>query len=219
MTAQIYPLSATWWTNERKNALFFSDDLPENTHMMVTSVESILDICSRNLLYSAPILLGWLVCTLSHINAGETMSYQVTIKEVEARPTAVVPATTTWQEFPTLWRKLSDEVWACLNANGIYRGCRAIMLYIDNVPHVEVGVELLMPCKLTGRVIASSLPAGQVAMITHWGHYSELGEAYRAVIDWCAEQGKQRTSTRWEVYGPHNDDPTKVWTELYWLLK
>ncbi len=51
------------------------------------------------------------------------MSYQATMTDVEARPTAVVPATTTWQEFPTLWRELSDEVWACLHAGGISRGC------------------------------------------------------------------------------------------------
>jgi hypothetical protein len=95
------------------------------------------------------------------------MNYQVTKKEVAARPTAVAPATTTWQEFPTLWRKLSGEVWACLNANGIFRGCRVIMLYWDDAPHVEVGVELLVPCPLTGRAIASTLPAGLVAMTTH----------------------------------------------------
>src|SRR3954453_23984415 len=40
-------------------------------------------------------------------NAGEKMSYQVTVTDSVARPTAVVLATTTWQEFPVLWRKLS----------------------------------------------------------------------------------------------------------------
>ena len=30
---------------------------------------------------------------------------------VPARPTAVVAATTTWEEFPALWSKLLDEVW------------------------------------------------------------------------------------------------------------
>ena len=57
------------------------------------------------------------------------MSYQVTMADVEARPTVVVPATTTWQEFPTLWRELSAGVWACLHAGGITRSCRNIMLY------------------------------------------------------------------------------------------
>ena len=97
------------------------------------------------------------------------MGYQVIVTDVVARPTAVVPATTTWQEFPALWRELMDEVWACLHAGGITRGCRNIMLYWDDVPHVEVGVELLVPCPLTGRVVASALPAGQVAMTVHRG--------------------------------------------------
>ena len=49
------------------------------------------------------------------------MTYQVTVTDVAARPTAVVAATTTWQEFPALWQELLDEVWACLRAGGITR--------------------------------------------------------------------------------------------------
>ena len=146
------------------------------------------------------------------------MSYQVTVTDVVARPTAIVPATTTWQEFATLWRELSSEVWACLHAGGVYRGCRNVMLYLDDVPHVEVGVELRVPCPLTGRVVASALPAGQVAMTVHRGAYAGLGAAHQAVLDWCAAEGKQPTGPRWEVYGPHNDDPAEVWTEVYYLL-
>ncbi len=147
------------------------------------------------------------------------MSYQVTVTTVVARPTAVVPVTTTWQEFPALWRELLDEVWACLHAGGITRGCRNIMLYWDDVPHVEVGVELLVPCPLTGRVVASALPVGQVAMTVHRGPYSGLGAAHRAVLDWCAAQGKRKPGTRWEVYGPHPVGPSHVWSEVYYLLQ
>ena len=146
------------------------------------------------------------------------MRYLVTLTDVAARPTAVVAATTTWQEFPTLWRPHLVEVWTCLHAGGIDRGCRNIMLYWDDTPHVEVGVELLVPCPLTGRVVASALPTGQVAMTTHFGPYAGLAAAHKAVIDWCDAQGRQRVGTRWEVYGPHNDDPAKVWTEVYHLL-
>ena len=146
------------------------------------------------------------------------MTYQVTVKDVQPRPTAVVPATTTWEAFPTLWRQLLDEVWACLRASGIDRGCRNVMLYRDDVPNVEVGVELGQPCPLTGRVVASSLPAGRVAMTVHRGPYAGLDAAHRAVLDWCAEHGHRPLGTRWEVYGPHRDDPSEVWTEVYWLL-
>jgi effector-binding domain-containing protein len=143
----------------------------------------------------------------------------VTEKAVAARPTVVVVATTTWAEFPALWPKLSGEVWACLRAAGIGRGCRNVMLYLDDVPQVEVGVELTQPCPLTGRVVASSLPGRTVAMTVHRGSYDGLGEAHDAVIRWCRDRGRERAGARWEVYGPHHDDPADVWTEVYYLLR
>src|SRR3954452_23331701 len=106
------------------------------------------------------------------------MGSEVSVREVAARPTAVVAATTTWPEFPALWPRLLDEVWACLRAGGIERGCRNVMVYRDDVPHVEVGVELTRPCPLSGRVVASALPAGRVAMTVHRGSYAELGAGH-----------------------------------------
>jgi len=146
------------------------------------------------------------------------MGYQVSVTEVAARPTAVVPAVTTWQEFPALWKELLDEVWACLRAGGISRGCPNVMLYRDDVPHVEVGVELRQPCQLTGRVVASALPAGQVATTVHRGPHAGLAAAHQAVLDWCAAQGRRTAGPRWEIYGPHRDDPAELTTEIFWSL-
>jgi effector-binding domain-containing protein len=146
------------------------------------------------------------------------VGYEVTIAEVAARPTVVVAATTTWQQFPVLWKEMLEEVWVCVRAGGVDRGCRNVMLYLDDRPQVEVGVELDRPLQLTGNVVASALPAGRVAMTAHWGPYSGLGAAHQAVADWCAAQGHRPAGPRWEVYGPHRDDPAEVWTEVYWLL-
>src|SRR5207302_2121123 len=71
--------------------------------------------------------------------AGEGMIRTMT---AAARPTAVLAATTTWQEFPALWRRLLDEVHAHVRWGGPGRKGRNVMLYHDDVPHVEVGVEL-----------------------------------------------------------------------------
>ena len=149
---------------------------------------------------------------------GANVSYEVTVTDVTARPTAVVAAATTWQEFPSLWKELLDEVWACLRAGGIRGGCRNVMLYLDDVPHVEVGVELSRPCPLTGRVVASALPAGRAGVTVHRGSYAGLASAHRAVLDWCAAEGLAPAGPRWEIYGPHRDDPADVWTEVYLLL-
>ena len=147
------------------------------------------------------------------------MTHRVTVSQVAARPTAIVAAATTWQEFPVLWKGMLDEVWACLRAGGVTRGCPNVMLYRDDVPNVEVGVELTQPCPLTGRVQASALPAGQVAMTVHRGPYAGLAAAHQAVHDWCATQGRCLAGPRWEIYGPHTSDPAETTTEIYYLLQ
>ena len=68
-------------------------------------------------------------------------------------------STTTWPEFPALWGALG-EVWDCLHAAGIIGAAATSCLYLDSVPNVEVGVLLDQPCLLSGRVMASALPAG-----------------------------------------------------------
>jgi effector-binding domain-containing protein len=146
------------------------------------------------------------------------VDYEVSVQQVPSHPTAVVRAATTWQEFPALWGQLLGEVWECLRAGGITRGCRNVMLYEDDVPNVEVGVLLDRPCALTGRVVASHLPAGRVAVTVHRGSFADVGMAHDAVLAWCARHGQRTLGTRWEVYGPHHDDPAEQWAEVYWLL-
>jgi len=146
------------------------------------------------------------------------MTDEVTLRTVEARPTLVVPAHTSWPEFPGLWRSLLDEVWGCLRAAGITRGCPNVMLYLDDDPHVEIGVLPSRPCPTTGRVVRSALPAGSIATTLHRGPYEYLGDAHEAVHRWCRGQGLALAGPRWEIYGPHRDDPAELTVEVCYLL-
>jgi effector-binding domain-containing protein len=146
------------------------------------------------------------------------MDYEVSLAEFGSRRTVVVAAATTWPEFPRLWGQLLGEVWDCLRAGGIDRGCRNIMLYLDDAPTVEVGVLLDQPCPLTGRVTSSALPAGTTAMTVHRGPFGGVGAGHDAVGAWCDAHGHRPSGIRWEIYGPHDDDPAQQWTEVYWLL-
>ena len=148
------------------------------------------------------------------------MGYEVAVVDAPARPTAVVAAATTWHELPRLWATLLDEVWVWLRANSIGRGCPNVMLYLDDLPHVEVGVEMRLPYPpLAGRVVASSLPAGRAATTTHRGSWGSLGAAHEAVLEWCRTNGETPAGPRWEVYGPHRDDPAEQTAEVFWLLE
>lgn len=136
----------------------------------------------------------------------------VELSDAVERPTAVVAATTTWAEFPRLWKVLLDEVYTVVD------GKTNVMLYRDDVPHVEVGVLAPEGFVPRGRVVASALPAGRVARAVHRGPFTELHATHRAVLDWCAEHGHALSGVRWEVYGHHHPDPAQLETEICWAL-
>jgi effector-binding domain-containing protein len=148
---------------------------------------------------------------------------EVRVVPTVASPTAVVRRTTTWSEYPSLWRTLLDEVWAFLRAGDcpVRPDGHNVMLYLDDVPNVEVGVQVsgpFPPVSETG-VVPSVLPAGQAAMTVLHGSYDGLDGAHRAVLQWCSTSGHALTGTRWEIYGDWDDDPAKVETAVYYLLR
>jgi effector-binding domain-containing protein len=140
------------------------------------------------------------------------LPYHVTIQRAAESPTAVVRANTTWIEFPSLWPRLLDEVWACISATpGAGRGGSNVMVYKTGLPHVEVavevGVEVAGSFQGSGRVIRSVLPGGEVATTVHSGEPTEIGAAYAAVREWCSARKRDLTGVAWEVYG-HPDPQT-----------
>jgi effector-binding domain-containing protein len=143
----------------------------------------------------------------------------VSIVATAATPTAVIREQTTWARFPTLWRELLDEVWAHVRATEQRVG-RNVMLYLDDVPNVEVGVELAGPFAPSERVVLSALPAGRAATTVVRGAPSVEGIAagHDAVVAWCRANGHALTGARWEVYDHWRDDPDAFETAVHWLL-
>jgi effector-binding domain-containing protein len=137
-------------------------------------------------------------------------------------PTAVVAETTTWEAFPQLWGDLLAEVWGFLRTSGLTTG-RNVMVYMDDVPNVEVGAEVSASFTRSGRVVPSSLPGGRAAVAVARGAPSRatLASAHAAVREWCATHGHELTGVRWEIYGHWLDDqdPALFETEVYWLLE
>jgi effector-binding domain-containing protein len=147
------------------------------------------------------------------------MEHAVSIVATSPTPTAVIRETTTWERFPTLWGELLDEVWTYVRGADVQAG-RNVMLYLDDLPTVEVGVEIEGPAAPSGRIVASVLPEGRAATTVARGAPSPDGiaAAHAAVIDWCDANGHARTGVRWEVYDHWRDDPDSFETAVYWLL-
>jgi effector-binding domain-containing protein len=144
--------------------------------------------------------------------------YPVSVETRTAQPTAVIAAETTWAEYPSLWPKLLDEVYSFVRGGGATQDGHNVMLYRDDVPNVEVGVQVTGPFEAKGRVVPSVLPAGEVASTVHRGPYDALEEAHVALKAWCGSHRHALTGVRWEIYGDWREDPAELETEVCYLL-
>jgi effector-binding domain-containing protein len=145
----------------------------------------------------------------------------VALKPVDPTPTAVVKAATTWAEFPTLWRPMLDEVWSFLRdsaPDGLWTHGHNVMLYKDDVPNIEVGVQVNRSFEPYGSVVSSALPGGLAATATHAGPIAKIGETHDAVRDWVAANGYQPTGPRWEIYGDPDPSTGTFAVEVNWLV-
>jgi len=145
--------------------------------------------------------------------------YDVVERAVRSRPTAVVAAETTWAAFPSLWKPLLDDVWAAVRSSDATLPGHNVMLYTDDVPNVEVGVEIDGAFSAVGRVVSSALPAGPVATTLHRGPFEHVGAAHEAVIEWCDQRELPRTGVRWEIYGHWDEAAPEPQVEVFYLLR
>jgi effector-binding domain-containing protein len=149
------------------------------------------------------------------------MTVEVTVQTVEPTPTAVVAAVTTWAEFPTIWRPMLDKVWSFLRNDapeGLCQHGHNIMLYKDDVPNVEVGVQVVRSFPPAGRVVASTLPGGFVATATHIGPIAKIGETHHAVREWSDVHGYRLAGPHWEIYGDPDPSTGSFDVGVFWLL-
>ena len=146
---------------------------------------------------------------------------EVTVNTVDPVPTAVVAATATWTEFPKMWGPMLDEVWGFLRGGapaGLYARGHNIMLYKDDVPNVEVGVQVSGSFAPAGPVVASALPGGLAATATHTGPIAEIGDTHRAVREWSQANGYRLAGPHWEIYGDPDPSTGNFDVEVFWSL-
>jgi effector-binding domain-containing protein len=149
------------------------------------------------------------------------MTVEVTVQTVEPTPTAVLAVATTWAEFPKMWPPMLNTVWSFLRGGapeGLYQHGHNIMLYKDNVPNVEVGVQVSDSFASAGHVVASTLPGGLVATATHTGPIAEIGETHRAVCEWSKANDYQLAGPHWEIYGDPDPSTGDFDVDVFWLL-
>lgn len=150
--------------------------------------------------------------------------HPVSIQMAEPRLIAAVHARVVVDEVPRTFRLYLDQVYEAARSGAIQLDGQNVFVY-ESVPDqpdkadAAFGVGVKSPFVTVGNVQPTGLPVGEVAMTTHWGSYAGLRAAHQAVIDWCRENGRQRTGTRWEVYGHWTEDESRLQTDVFHLLE
>lgn len=92
------------------------------------------------------------------------------------------------------------------------------LLYKDDVPNVEVGVQVARSFEPTGHVVASALPGGLVATATHTGPIAQIGDTHRAVREWSSANGYRLAGPHWEIYGDPDPSTGGFDVKVFWSL-
>jgi len=152
--------------------------------------------------------------------------YEARTSQIASRPIAAVRAHVKLSELSTAIPVYLGEVWDLLRKNDFKSFGRNVVIYYplghsdgDMTFDAQFGVEIDATLPASSRVMTSVTPGGTVAVTTHTGDYSKLGEAHRAIHAWCARNGHTMRGPNWEVYGHWTGDQSKAQTDVYYLLK
>jgi len=152
----------------------------------------------------------------------KTMEYRVEVKTVAEQPIAAARLRTTFKLISKEIGSLLSGPWSFLRQRpGLRTDGHNVAIYWSMAAggSIEVGVQVVAPFDGTDEVVCSATPAGTVATTAHFGPYDKLGVAHEAVMKWCKENGHQMGMPFWEVYGDWDDDPSKLRTDVFYLLK
>lgn len=139
------------------------------------------------------------------------MPCPVEIREVPSQPIAVVRGPATANNLPPRIRALFDEFYAGFKRKGGLN----IVFYPTWDPTEEFEIECGVQVESDGN---SATPAGKVATAAHIGPYNQMKSAHNAIHHFVRENGLKIAGPSWEVYGHWSDDPSKLRTDIFYLL-
>jgi effector-binding domain-containing protein len=148
-------------------------------------------------------------------------SYHLREVNIAPRLVAGVHATVQRGKVGREFARYLDQVYAAGRAGSVMLDGQNIFIYRSATPEeltVDFCVGAKVPFAAAGAVVPLYTPGGPAAMTTHHGDYGRIGDANAAIIEWCRANNRRRAGPSWEVYGHWDPDPSKLRTDVYYLL-
>ena len=156
----------------------------------------------------------------------ETMKYDVTIKTIPQRYSAVARGTIpAYEDEAMLWNILMEETAQMNLIDGDPSYCCAVFLdkeYRETDVEVEVQKNVKGSYPDTAHVRFKTLPETLVASATCKGSYEQMGEVNAAVAEWVAGNGYVFDGPMFNIYhvSPHEtSNPEEYVTEVCYPVK
>jgi len=138
------------------------------------------------------------------------MAHQVEVKSLPAQSIEAVRGRATMATLPANIRALFDQLYATPKPG---RGLN-IVFYPGSVDaEFEIACGVLV--EHGGN---AATPAGTVATTVHIGPYNQMQPAHHAIHQWARDNNRRIAGPSWEIYGHWTDDPTRLRTDIFYLL-
>jgi effector-binding domain-containing protein len=152
------------------------------------------------------------------------MPQPVMIQTVAARPIAAVRRRAPIRDIAKTWKPALDQVWEFLRRHdGLRTDGHNVFLYhhprSGDAMDIDFGVQVVRSFEGEGDVRCAETPAGETASAVHVGPYDQLRQTHEAVHAWAAAHSRAFAGQSWEIYGDWNDDPSKLETQVVYLLR
>jgi len=153
------------------------------------------------------------------------MTVSVNLQTVHPRPLAAVRREVPPGEVGAAWGPAVSKVWEFIRSQpGLWTDGHNVFVYHEaEYPGgpllCDFGVEVTRTFEAAGEVHATETPSGEAAVAVYRGPYDQMHEAYNAIGEWMAANGRESTGPSWEIYGDPTPDPADTETTVVRLLK
>src|SRR5262245_28842808 len=153
------------------------------------------------------------------------MPVSINVQTVHPRKMAAVRREVAPGAVGSVWGSAVGKVWDFIRSQpGLWTDGHNIFLYHHpkqpGAPILcDFGVEVTRTFETAGEVYATETPGGEAAIAVHRGPYSRMNEAYKAIEEWMAANGRESAGHSWEIYGDPTPDPADTETTIVQLLQ